>query len=214
MTVSMELAGATDGYEVVQPGPVVAAGHAMTLLRRNSVQPSRRAVLHVCAARDAAVPAQLVSWYTERAFQFYLAGMHLPAALGVADLDAAGRHLRDAEGMDTVIVTAYGRDALATARWAQASRSAGPDALILLDPVLPGRRRVKLSIPCPVLVLTDGAGRRNRPAFLGGHVTWLQLRGEPGRPLLADGAHLHVLFAELGRWLGAYMYGQRRDQLL
>ena len=104
--------------------------------------------------------------------------------------------------------------------------SGGADAVILFDPALPARPVMNLNIACPVLVLTSpvtseparvgpvltrplrAALRQHRPgaaiARLGGHVTWLQLpeRGE------------QAVFDELGRWLGAYMYGSGRDRLL
>ena len=52
----------------------------------------------------------------------------------------------------------------------------------------------------------DGAGLQ-----LGGHVTWLRL---PAGPAVDDTAGRRQFFDELGRWLGAYMYGHVRDQLL
>jgi hypothetical protein len=49
---------------------------------------------------------------------------------------------------------------------------------------------------------------------LGEHVTWLKLHdGLPGQALLV-GPERRRLFDELGRWLGAYLSGQIRDQLL
>ena len=48
---------------------------------------------------------------------------------------------------------------------------------------------------------------------LGGHVTWLHLAAD-GAPGSSPGTGERDYFDELGRWLGAYMYGQRRDQLL
>jgi hypothetical protein len=60
--------------------------------------------------------------------------------------------------------------------------------------------------------------RRHRPgpaaAQLGSHVTWLQLPSADGRTEQAEGARRQLFFNELGRWLGAYMYGSVRDQLL
>jgi hypothetical protein len=219
------------------------------MFRRRSLQPSRRAVLHVQAAGDPAVPSGLGDWFTERAFHFYLAGVRLPAWLALpggsavpgrlaltgletgrllgtaaADLDAACARLRDADGIGHVIVAAHGRAALAAALWSAARRNAlargGADALILFEPALPSRPVMSLNIACPVLVLTSTFssrparsgplrfGLRQRrpaaPARLGSHVTWLQLP-DPGG---------HAVFDELGRWLGAYMYGSGRDQLL
>jgi alpha-beta hydrolase superfamily lysophospholipase len=224
MTISADIAEAIDGCELVQPGPVAGSGHTAAMFRRGSVQPSRRAVLYVHAFSDPAVSPELVSWYTERAFQFYLAEVRLPARQALpgqrarsvrpvfADLDAAFGYLREAEGMDTIVVTARGRGACAAALWAQA-RQPDADALILHAPALPARRGLKLSIPCPVLVLTSGSQRPDRPALLGSHVTWLQLPGTADRTVSGE-ADPHELVGQLGRWLGAYMYGQMRDQLL
>ncbi len=192
------------------------------MYRRRSLQPSRRAVLHVQAAGDPAVSSGLGDWFTERAFHFYLAGVRLGTA--AADLDAACARLRDADGIGRVIVAAHGRAALAAALWSAARSDGlaggGADALIMFDPALPSRPALSLNIACPVLVLTSTfngrparsgplrlgsrQGRPVAPARLGSHVTWLQLP-DPGG---------HAVFDELGRWLGAYMYGSGRDQLL
>ena len=197
------------------------------MVRRPSLLPSRRAVLHVRAAGEAAVPADLAAWYTERAFHLYLTGLRLPGrgrrlGAALADLDAAAAHLRDVEGMASIIVTARGRAALAVARWRDA-RAGAADALILHAPEAPGRRGLTLDIGCPVLVVTADAAprpprrrdraRRSGSARLqfGSHVTWLRL---PSGGEQAGGAGRARYLAELGRWLGAYMYGQVRDQLL
>ena len=261
-----------EGYEPV-PAPGGASGGRpeTAMFRRRSLQPSRRAVLHLQAAGDPAVPSGLGDWFTERAFHFYLAGLRLPGGFSlpgglaltgglalagrdagkpfgptVADLDAACAQLRDADGIGHVIVAAHGRAALAVALWADARKDVlagggaglaggGPDAVILFEPALPARPAISLNIACPVLVLTSpgsseparirpGLGlprigslragpvraalRQHRPgaaiARLGSHVTWLQLP-EPGE---------QAVFDELGRWLGAYMYGSGRDRLL
>ena len=63
---------AIQGYEPVHvPGHVARVRGETAMFRRRSVQPTRRAVLHVQAAGDPAVPPDLASWYTERAFHFY-----------------------------------------------------------------------------------------------------------------------------------------------
>jgi hypothetical protein len=240
-----------EGYEPVPPQGRAPSGRPETaIFRRRSLQPSRRAVLHLQAAGDPAVPSGLGDWFTQRAFHFYLAGLRLPAGLpspgglGVpgglplagaltpaprdagrrlgsafADLDAACAQLRDADGIGHLIVAAQGRAALAVALWIHARSDVGAggaaDALILSEPALPARPAVNLNIACPVLVLTSPVSSRpmrtgllrRRPAAiarLGSHVTWLQLP-EPGG---------QAVFDELGRWLGAYMYGMGRDQLL
>ena len=193
------------------------------IYRRRSVQPSRRAVLHVQASGDPAAPDDLAGWFTDRAFNFYLAGLRMPgriatpAATGAAcgDLDSACAYLRDEDGIGHLIVTAQGRAALAAAIWSD-NRPDGANGLVLCEPDLPPA--LSLSISCPVLVVNAGPANRTtrRPLLgrrqpvapqLGGHVTWLQL------PAPSDGvAGRQAFFAELGRWLGAYMYA--RDQLL
>jgi hypothetical protein len=227
-------------------GTSAALGTEPVMFRRRSLQPSRRAMLHVQAAGDPVVPSDVADWFTERAFHFYLAGLRLPHRLTVrqgarslapacAALDAACTQLRQADGIGSVIVAAQGRGALAAALW-MGGRTAGDDradALILYEPELPARS-MKLAISCPVLVVTglalagdgraarDASSRRplrqHRPApaaaQLGSHVTLLQLPRAGDRPGQAEGAGRQLFFDELGRWLGAYMYGSVRDQLL
>ncbi len=204
------------------------------LIRCNSAQASRRAVLYVQAAGDPLPPADLTTWFTERAFHFYVAGLRLPATAtrsarhtgrlraAFTEIDGACAQLRQADGMASVIVTAQGRAAAAAALWAGRTRpDDGPpaDALILSAPAWAVRRDLRLNICCPVLVIasegdatTPGRARLRRrrarvqPMQLGSHVTWLALPD--------TGADQRAYLAELGRWLGAYMYGQARDQLL
>jgi hypothetical protein len=154
----------------------------------------------------------------------------LPAAF--ADLDARCEQLRTADGIDNVIVTAHGEGALAAALWCAAPPPRRhPDALILYAPSFgrpgPAARR-GLDIPCPVLVIgSSGQGpRRPRlrrgapgapaaaPIHLGSHVTWLRPGDPQARPDASEPADRSRFFDEVGRWLGAYMYGQVRDQLL
>jgi hypothetical protein len=273
VTISTGHGGAIDGDEAAQaPGPTVAAwGEPALSLRslRRSAQPSRRAVLHVHAAGDPAVPGDVASWFTERAFHYYIAVLRLPGRpappgrpalpgrlalpgrpaltgrrgkrqLGpaFADLDAACAHLQQTDGIDHVIVTAQGRGAVAAALWSdRGPAAAGPtataDALILSEPAWPARASLHLDIACPVLVLTGavsdpaaarprgGRLRRRRVAAarpatairLGSHVTWLRLPGSGDQRGHAPEARC-AFFDELGRWLGAYMYGQGRDRLL
>jgi alpha-beta hydrolase superfamily lysophospholipase len=240
----MTLAGerAIDGYDAVDlpaRGSPQRSGTAM--LRCRSAQPSRRAVLHVRASADPPVPDGLAAWYAERAFHFYLAGLRLPAQAPVGarpaarylrvaftDLDAACAHLRQADGIASIIVSAQGRGAIAAALWRD-GRPDAADALILHAPRPPAGASLALDIDCPVLVLADSAAgpaspaRRRWPAGprragpvdesglrLGRHVTWLRRPAAAGPG--ADGQH--GLFDELGRWLGAYMYGAERDRLL
>jgi alpha-beta hydrolase superfamily lysophospholipase len=155
-----------------------------------------------------------------------------------ARLDAACRFLREAEGHHMIILTADAADAATAAQWCDATREpGGPDALILSSPVFGRRLRRGLDIGCPVLVLSPVGGRaggRLRPrrakdpgaVKLGPHVTWLRL--DSGLDGQGDGEHQgddagrapggnadrRQFFDEMGRWLGAYMYGGVRDQLL
>ena len=261
-----ERASAADGYEPV-PVPVPdqatpdkaalpkAALHTVTesggggvILRRRSAQPTRRSVLYLHCDRDTFVPEDLVSWYTERGFHFYVADLRPQDQLDrpgrqrgqgpgrgkcFAGLDAACRHLRGAEGIDMIIVSAHSADALTAALWCDARRDAGlADALILSSPAFGRRLRRGLDIACPVLVMSPAGGpespdgpagrlttrlRRRTDAAavrLGPHVTWLRLEEGLDRPARGPGDDRRRFFDELGRWLGAYMYGQVRDQLL
>jgi hypothetical protein len=99
------------------------------------------------------------------------------------------------------------------------------DALILWAPAWPTRGGLQLDIGCPVLVIGDrvdaGAGSTRRARW-----PWPRRSGAPGPPALQLGSHVTWLaladadtgrrqfLTELGRWLGAYMYGSVLDQLL
>jgi hypothetical protein len=235
-------------------GPAGAAGNSAAsasaaegsgstaLFRRRSAHASRRGVLHLRSARDTPPPPDLASWFTERGFHFYVAALRWPRAPGrirrhgsralaaaFTELDARCEHLRTADGIDNVIVTAHGEGALAAAMWCSAPPSGShPDALILYAPSFGrGRRAARrgLDIPCPVLVIGGTVRRRLRlrrgaattPAatiHLGSHVTWLRPADGEARPDARDPEDRRRFFDEMGRWLGAYMYGQVRDQLL
>jgi hypothetical protein len=208
------------------------------MLRRRSALPTRRSVLYLHCERDPFVPEDLVSWYTERGFHFYVIDLRLEEALDkparhrarpgqgerVARIDAACRHLRDAEGIDMIVVSAHAAGALTAALWCHARRDAAlADALILSQPAFGRRLHRGLDIACPVLVMSPAEGRRRRAVGrsksaaavrLGPHVTWLRLEdGLDGQTPDAR-AGRRQFFDELGRWLGAYMYGSIRDQLL
>jgi dienelactone hydrolase len=277
--------GLADGYQAVllPPDPVINGEHT-TVFRRSSARPSRRAVLYLHCLNDSAVPRDLATWYTERGFHFYLADLHPQLQLDqpprgrrrhkqlrdcFAGIDAACAYLREADGIDALIVSGHGTGALAAALWCDARRTAGPaDALVLSAPAFGRRLRHGLEITCPVLVFSAAgdaarpakadrrgradpqradpqvageqkrapgqevkaglqaeAGEGGKPArrrdrravqdhiWLGPHVTWLRLDdGLAGE--LAAGEDRRRFFDEVGRWLGAYMYGQVRDQLL
>jgi hypothetical protein len=225
------------------PAADAAGGPGSTaLFRRRSVHASRRGVLHLQSARDTPAPADLASWFTERGFHFYVAALRWPRRPGrlrrggraltaaFAELDARCEHLRTADGIDNVIVTAHGEGALAAAMWCTAPPSGShPDALILYAPSFGRGRRAAhrgLDIPCPVLVIGGTGGRRRlrlrrgaaaAPAatiHLGSHVTWLRPADGEARPDAREPEDRRRFFDEMGRWLGAYMYGQVRDQLL
>lgn len=234
-----------DGYEAVPvpPTPDATAGDGPAVLRRRSALPTRRAMLYLHCERDSFVPEDLVTWYTERGFHFYVADLRPQEGLDrpvrrrwrkrpkqserFAGLDAACRHLREAEAIEMVVMSAHSAGALTAARWCDARRDDGPaDALILSKPVFGRGLRRGLNIACPVLVMSPMEQekirrgprlrrRRNGVAIrLGPHVTWLRL--EEGLDGARDdaGEDRRNFFDEMGRWLGAYMYGQVRDQLL
>jgi hypothetical protein len=238
MGLTTERGSAADGFEAV-PVPLAsgeAAGSSEALLRRRSALPSRRSVLYLHCRPETFVPEDLVGWYTERGFHFYMADLRPQAkrrqdrsrAGCFARLDAACRCLREAEGHDMIIVTAASADAATAAQWCDARREAGgPDALILSSPLFGRRLRRGLNIGCPVLVLSaadDRPAGRLRPRRgkdpgaieLGPHVTWLRIDDGPDDDGQAPerNADRRQFFDEMGRWLGAYMYGGVRDQLL
>jgi hypothetical protein len=229
--------GAADGYEPVRPDLAMARQPAAALVRRPSAQPSRRGVLYLRAARDGEAPPDLARWFTERGFHFYVAVLRRPsrprgpltprrraalAAAAFSELDTRCAQLRGADGIDNMIVIAHGQGALAAAAWCAERRPGGrADALILYTPVFGRGIRRGLDIPCPVLVIGGPAGgvgtRRGEPAtasHLGRHVTWLRPTDGTARPDAPDPAGRDTFFDEMGRWLGAYMYGPVRDQLL
>jgi hypothetical protein len=248
MGLTTERGSAADGFEAV-PVPL-ASGEATessgAMLRRRSALPSRRSVLYLHCRPDTFVPEDLVDWYTERGFHFYVADLRpqegqrqdRSRAGRFTRLDAACRCLREAEGHDMIILTADSADAATAAQGCAARREAGgPDALILSSPVFGRRLRRGLDICCPVLVLSAAgdrasAGPRLRRGKdpgaikLGPHVTWLRLDagpdGQDGGAGRTDDdgqapgrtADRRQFFDEMGRWLGAYMYGGVRDQLL
>jgi hypothetical protein len=232
--------GAAGGQETatVPPAPGWAARDTAresggAVLWRSSALPSRRCVLYLHSDRDAPVPEDLVVWYTERGFHFYVAGLRPKRDECFASLDAACHQLRDAEGIDMIILSAQSADALTAALWCDARRADGlADALILFSPAF-GRLRRDLDVACPVLVMSPAAGpeagggpsgrltarlRRRSDATtvgLGPHMTWLRLEeGLDSEDRPDTDAGRRRFFDELGRWLGAYMYGQVRDQLL
>lgn len=273
--------GTAEGYEevplpLVHDEPQAAPSRSAAVLRRRSARPTKRAVIYLHCMHDAFVPADLAGWYTDRGFHFYVADLRTPRAPRepapdsrpdspaeyFAGLDAAVRHVRDADGIETVVLCAHGSGALIAALWCHARRGGLPaDALILTSPEfgppgswlgrrVPGlefgwpahrpapllagaQRRLRrgLDIGCPVLVMCPSAnwdapgssgglltarvltGRR-ATMRLGAHVTWLTLEGALPGQALPDGPDRRRFFDELGRWLGAYLSGQVRDQLL
>jgi len=150
------------GYETV---PLLASGTTggaarggAAVLRRRATRPSRRAVVYVHCLGDSFVPADLAGWYTDRGFHFYAADLRAvggggpgtsepsrPAGdLGAyfACLDAAITHVRSADAIDTVVVSAHAAGALFAALWCHARRGSQPmDALVMAGPELGAGRR-------------------------------------------------------------------------
>ncbi len=150
--------GAAEGYEEValplfHDEPQAAPGRSPAVLRRRSARPTKRAVIYLHCMKDAFVPADLAGWYTERGFQFYVADLRTPRgpapdsgpvspAEYFACVDAAVQHVRDADGIETVVLCAHGSGALIAALWCHARRGGLPaDALVLTSPEF-GRRLV------------------------------------------------------------------------
>ncbi|HCU92889.1 MAG TPA: hypothetical protein DHU96_09175, partial [Actinobacteria bacterium] len=157
MGLIMEHNGPAEGYETV-PLPVADAGgetqgRGAAVLRRRSARPSKRAVVYVHYLDDSFVPADVVGWYTGRAFHFYAADLRAVGTGGrnvtqasraaselstcFAFLDAAVAHLREADAIETLVVSAHAAGALIAALWCHARRGSRPvDALILTSPEL------------------------------------------------------------------------------
>src|SRR5262245_16140670 len=242
MGLMIEQDGAYDEYEAVAlpPGPQMAdssLGSAVFL--RRSARPSRRAVLHLHDLTGSFAPADLARWYNERGFHFYVTDLDFREPHGSAGrrgtarsvracfaaLDAACGHMRGSDGIDAIILSAEDDAARTAALWCHARRATNPvDALILSNPDFGKGLRTRLDIATPVLVIsaaggparTSGPGRRDRrkeSIKLGQHVTWLYIGPEQAAPAESSSVRRR-LFDEMGRWLGAYMYGQVRDQLL
>ena len=198
MGIITDIDGTAEGYEAVilpldEEAPGIA-GLDGAVLRRRSARPTKRAVIYLHCMDDPFVPSDLTGWYTDRGFHFYAADLRRlgdPArppqasraeelAEYLACLDSAAAHVRDADGIETVVLCAHGTGALIAALWCHARRGSQPaDALVLASPALrsgswlgrrrPGgaaasrppallaaiRRRVRrgLDIGCPVLVL-------------------------------------------------------------
>jgi alpha-beta hydrolase superfamily lysophospholipase len=155
-----------------------------------------------------------------------------------AELDAATAYLRDVDGVDSLIVSAHAAGAVTAALWCDERRDKKPaDALILASPAFGRRRRRPFEIPCPALIVSGPGGpgdpcgngaaghafpwrARGKSAGLGPHVTFLNLAentADDTRPTNENrrtASDRRRFFEEMGRWLGAYMYGQVRDQLL
>ena len=269
MGLITDIDGAAEGYEAVSlpllpEDPASAQGLDGAVLRRRSARPTKRAVIYLHCLDDPFVPADLASWYTDRGFHFYVADLRRLADTGrvetghavqdsatelgayFACLDTAAQHVREADGMETVVLGAHATGALVAPLWCHARRGSRPaDALILASPsfragswlsrLAGGRRRAApllavlrrrvrrgLDISCPVLVLCPAAdwdatgGPAGLPGLggqatmrLGPHVTWRKVdEAGPGGPGLGE------LLDEQGRWLGAYLSSQIRDQLL
>lgn len=237
MGLITDMGGPADEYEAVAL-PVRSNLNSAVFVRRSS-RPSRRAVLHLHELADSLAPADLVRWYNERGFHFYLTDVDISDELepsrrrsakshqtAFGTLDAACTHLRETDGIDAIILSAQGSTALTAAMWCDARPVSRPvEALILSSPDF-GRAKVRLDIGCPVLVISaagpwrDSKRQRGRDSVrLGQHVTWLQIDAIAGSEagVRADALPSPArrrLFDEMGRWLGAYMYGQVRDQLL
>lgn len=225
MGLMTDQGGPADEYEAVA---LPMRSMSSTVFVHRSARPSRRAVLHLHELTDSLAPADLVRWYNERGFHFYLTdvGSAKGQQAAFSVLDAACVHLKQADGIDAIILSAQGPTARMAALWSDARQVSGlVEAVILSNPDF-GREKIRLDIACPVLVISAAGSwrgtrrdRRGKDSIrLGKHVTWLQIDAA-GSAISADNRigplpARRRLFDEMGRWLGAYMYGQVRDQLL
>jgi alpha-beta hydrolase superfamily lysophospholipase len=119
-----------------------AAVLTTTMVRRSCARRSSRAVLYVHCLQDQYVQPDLAAWYLERGFHFYVADLRAARprsrdatmAEYFGYLDSAVRHVRDADGNRTVLVSAHQAGAVIAALWCHARRGRSADALILADP--------------------------------------------------------------------------------
>ncbi len=240
MGIITDIDGAAEGYEAVtlplggeSPG---IAGLDGAVLRRRSARRTKRAIIYLHCMDDPFVPADVATWYTDRGFHFYVADLRRlseterPAQPGgragelaeyLACLDSAAAHVRDADGIETVVLGAHGTGALIGALWCHARRGRQPaDALVLAGPSLRGgawlgrmlaldpasrppplltaiRRRVRrgLDISCPVLVLCP-ASDWDAPGGAGGLLTLPVITG--GNATIRLGQHVTWLRIEDG----------------
>lgn len=164
--------GTAETYEAVplEIGGAVIQGGGAAVLRRRSARPSRWAVMYVHCLDDPFVPADLVSWYTDRGFHFYVADLREvggghggPEGNRAAEelhecftcLDAAMDHLRGTGAIDTVVVCAHGTGALIAALWCHARRGSRPaDAVVLASPALGRTSRLARPGVAPVVPLS------------------------------------------------------------
>ena len=85
-----------------------------------------------------------------------------------AALDSACQHLREADGIDAIILSAQEYAAAAAAQWCHARRASKPvDALILSNPDFGRGLDGKLDIACPVLVISSSGSQETRTAEAG-----------------------------------------------
>jgi len=232
------------GYQAI-PLPRSPGDEAVliaTMVRRSCGRRSRRAVLYVHCLHDPFVQPELAAWYLERGFHFYVADLRAARPRGreatLAEyfgyLDSAARQVRDADGNDTILVSAHQAGAVIAALWCHARRAArSAEALILADPefgedqhwlyrILAVRQAAgpragpgAESRPPPDSIVASGAASRaGPPTRLGPHVTWLRLASAVPGLATHDRAIRKRLYDELSRWLGAYLSAEVRDQLL
>lgn len=234
MGLITDVHGSAEGYEAVALPLLLeeASGtHGLdgAVLRRRSARPTKRAVIYLHCMTDSFVPADLASWYTERGFHFYVADLRRLGDPGrppeqtqaeelgeyLTCLDTAVRHVREADGIETVVLCAHATGAVIAALWCHARRASQPaDALVLASPSFGGgswlartvgrrvtvpsrrtpplltaaRRRVRrgLDIGCPVLVLCPSA----EWDALGGAGGLLTLPVAGGKTTIRLGAHV------------------------
>ncbi|HUY46654.1 MAG TPA: alpha/beta hydrolase [Streptosporangiaceae bacterium] len=245
MGLITDVGGAAEGYEAVSlPVPLEEppGTHGLdgSVLRRRSARPTKRAVIYLHCMNDPFVPADLASWYTDRGFHFYVADLRRlgdpgrPAPDSRAEelaeyfewLDAAARHVREADRIETVVLCAHATGALIAALWCHARRGSQPaDALILASPSFGSgswlvravagsrvaapalrrpplltvvRRRVRrgLDISCPVLVLCPSADW-DAPGGTGGLLTLPVVAG--GKATMRLGPHVTWLKLDGGQ---------------
>src|SRR5258708_3217995 len=97
MGLMIEHGGPFDEYEAVALPPAQGASDRLgsAVFLRRSARPSRRAVLHLHDLTGSFAPRDLVRWYNERGFHFYVTDLHVGEPAEAGTRRRAGKHMQE-----------------------------------------------------------------------------------------------------------------------